>query len=465
MTTTANLLLRPFLLLALLAAFSANTFALTVADLAGKWRIVSFSTPSQLSLQKNGLNQVIGIPERQHFDYGTGQVTFDTAGNMNGTFADGGAAQENISGTAAITGQGKITITIPGDEEGPTVVFINASLDFMISTKTVSGFNDYMFLLKEPGSVTGADLQGDWSGFGFETPDQISLIGSPATGLDGGNKFSTFPAGLTVSGDGTFTGFLDGNFTGNFVSFTAGELTLNIDPADEGPFTETLFINAGKNIIMKVSHHVDFSSNELIVFVKKPTAAVPADKVGHWRIAYLGVPGVLTPVLNDFDGTSYITEINGRNSFEAAAEHLTVGSDGFLTAVFGEGPTTGMVNSLTASGELSVTLENEDNETFSLQLNSAADVLFTLNADSFNQEFIFLVKTPVPTEDVEEMGLITLRNASVLDFFWAAHPDRTLEESSDLITWTPVPSTAGSHIYTPVLSGNKYYRLVKSVPQ
>ena len=329
----------------------------------------------------------------------------------------------------------------------------------MISVKTVSGFNDYMFLLKEPGNVTGADMAGSWSGFGFETPDQIELSGSPATGITGGNKFSSFPASLTVIGDGTFTGSLDGNFIGNFVSFSAGNLVLNIDPADEDPFQITFFINAGKNIMIQVIHHDDFNSNELIVFVKQPTAASASDSVGHWRIGYLGVPNALTPVLND----GFMTELNGRNSFDAAAHHLTSGTDGFLTAVFDEGPTTGAVNldSITPSGSLNLAFGGHEGDEFTFQMNAAADVLFTLNADSFNQEFILLVKTPVPTGNQEETGLITRKNASVLDFFWATHPDRVLEESTDLITWTAVPSTAGTHQYTPVLSGNKFYRIAR----
>jgi len=445
---------------ALMVVLTGNTFALSVADLQGTWRIVSFSTPSQLSLQKNGLNQVIGIPERQHFDYGTGRVNFDTSGNMSGTFSEGGEPPEAVTGTAAVTGQGKITITVTGDDEGPTIAFLNASKDFMISTKTVSGFNDYMFLLKEAGSVTGAELAGNWSGFGFETPDQIELIGSPATGITGGNKFSTFPASLAVDGNGTFTGSLDGNFTGNFVSFTPEDgLKLNIDPADEDAFLLTMFINAGKNIMIQVIHHDDFSSNELIVFVKQPTAASASDSVGHWRIGYLGVPNILTPVLNN----DFMTELNGRNSFDAAAHHLTSGTDGFLTGVFDEGPTTGAVDldSITPSGTLNLAFGGHEGDAFTFQMNAAADVLFTLNADSFNQEFIFLVKTPVPTGNQEETGLITRKNASVLDFFWATHPDRVLEESTDLITWSVVPSTAGTHQYTPVLSGNKFYRIAR----
>jgi hypothetical protein len=445
---------------ALMVVLTGNTFALSVSDLQGTWRIVSFSTPSQLSLQKNGLNQVIGIPERQHFDYGTGQVTFDAAGNIvSGTFSEGGETPEAVTGTAAITGQGKVTITVTGDDEGPTIAFLNASKDFMISTKTVSGFNDYMFLLKEAGSVTGAELAGSWSGFGFEVPDQIELIGSPATGINGGTKFSTFPASLAVDGNGAFTGSLDGNFTGNFVSFNAGNLVLSIDPDDEAPFPVTFFINASKNIMIQVMHHDDFSSIELIVFMKKPAAAQASDSVGHWRIGYLGVPNILTPVLN----SGFMTELNGRNSFDAAAHHLTSGTDGFLTAVFDEGPTTGAVDldSITPSGALNLAFGGHEGDEFTFQMNAAADVLFTLNADSFNQEFIFLVKTPVPNGNQEETGLITRKTASTLDFFWATHPDRVLEESTDLITWTVVPSTAGTHQYTPVLSGNKFYRIAR----
>ena len=440
--------------------FTGKTFALSLTDLQGTWRFISYSTPSKLTLLKNGQNQVTGIVEARNFEHGTGQITISAGGVINGQFIDEGASPETLTGTATIVGQGGVSLDLNGGDEGPILAFINASKDFMIYVKDTGAYHDYIFFLKEAASVTGADLQGTWNGFTFQTPKELSLIGSPAVGLSGGDSFSAHPGGLTVAANGSFTGFLDVALTGGFVSYSQGSLILNVDPADGAPENVDFFINAGKNIMMKIVSHEDSNSKELIVFVKQPTAAANGDALGHWRIGYLVTPKELSPVKID----GFITELNGRTRFESAAEHLTAGTDGYLTAAFKDRFTTGRLHPVTAGGEISLTIDDEA-VTIPLQLNATADVMFKLTEETASQDFAFAVKIPPSTGNTEETGLIALKQGSALNFHWAADSSRVLEESSDLITWTPVVTTAGQGSFTPTLSGMsgiKYYRLARA---
>jgi len=451
-----NSRLAAFILL-VCTVFSANrSHALTLPDLQGNWRFISYSVPSKLTLLKDGQNRVTGIVEAGNFEHGTGRFAIDATGGVVGEFIDEGAAPEALSGTAAITGQGKISLELNGGDEGPIVAFINVSKDFMIHVKDTGAFHDYIFFLKEPASVSGSDLQGTWSGFTFQTPKELNLIGNPVVNVQGRDSFAAHPAGLTVAGNGSFTGFLDINFVGNFVSYSQGNLNLNIDPEDGEPESVGFFINAGKNIIMQIIPHAGENSKELIVFVKQPVAAVAGDGLGHWRIGYLGTPNVLSPVYLE----GFLTELGNRSRFESAAEHLTAGTDGYMTAAFKDRSTTGRIHSITSTGGLSLTIDDEA-VTIPLQLNAAADVMFKLTEESTSQDFVFAVKTPPPSGRQEESGLIALKNVSSLKFLWAPHPDRVLEESGDLLTWTAVPSTAAQREYTPVISGNKYYRVAR----
>jgi hypothetical protein len=134
---------------------SSRIEAQTPASLAGDWRIVSFFVPKPLTLTKDGNNNVTDIVERNFFGYGLGRVTFTSGGGVSGTFSENGQTPEALSGTFSITGQGQVTVNIPGDEDGPTVFHVNASQDFMVSAQRKGNSLDWVLLLREPSVVPG----------------------------------------------------------------------------------------------------------------------------------------------------------------------------------------------------------------------------------------------------------------------------------------------------------------------
>jgi hypothetical protein len=423
--------------------------AQTPASLAGDWRIVSFFVPKPLTLTKDGNNNVTDIVERNFFGYGLGRITFTSGGGVSGTFSENGQTPEALSGTFSITGQGQVTVNIPGDEDGPTVFHVNASQDFMVSAQRKGNSLDWVLLLREPSVVPGAEMVGEWAGFGFETPRTLALqkdgLGR-ITGVDGLNKFGLFPASLTVhAGGATFSGSLDGAFTGNVVSYSQGVLNLSITPAGENPFEIPFYINASRTIMVTVSVDEEFGGNELIVFMRKPTSMATTDVAGHWRTKMMQTPDVLTLVKNN----GIVTEINGRHNFEVLSEKLTVGTDGYLTGEFAEGPTLGNFNlPIPANGGATVTLNfpGQSPDQVGIQLNATKDVAFNLEADTSSHEAVFIIRTPRVTSGKEETGLLSLKGSVIMH--WASESGRALYESTDFSTWTMVPETAGQRSHT-----------------
>ncbi|HEY1174208.1 MAG TPA: hypothetical protein VGH19_22775 [Verrucomicrobiae bacterium] len=448
------------LLLIFLALVSVPAARATGSPLAGTWRVILFSTPSSVTMFKDGNGRVTGINQGATFEYGSGRVTVDSSGNFTGTFSSNGETPENLTGTMAFTSHGKVTVSVTGDTEAPIAASINASLDFMISHRSLGDVHDAMFFLKEPAAVNANDLEGGWLGFGFETPSEIKSLPSnqPATSVTGLDKFSAFPGNLTVGSSGTFAGFLDGAFTGSYSSYSNGELSLNINADEEGPFTETFSINASKTVMMQIKHHADNKSNELLVFVRQPSATPDeGDMVGHWKLGFLGAPGVMTPIMN----SGFVVDLNGKNEFEIAAEKMTFGQDGAFTAQFVDGPETGTITSVSTAGSIDLFFLQEF-ETATVQLSSSLDIFFALSDESTHQEMIFGVKSPPPNGTPEESGLIFFYDGSQFQIYWAAQADRLLQESTDLVTWTNVPDTQGTGTYTPANGGNKYYRIATS---
>jgi hypothetical protein len=247
------------------------------------------------------------------------------------------------------------------------------------------------------------------------------------TGVDGLNKFGLFPASLTVhAGGATFSGSLDGAFTGNVGSYSQGVLNLSITPAGENPFEIPFYINASRTIMVTVSVDEEFGGNELIVFMRKPTSMATTDVAGHWRTKMMQTPDVLTLVKSN----GIVTEINGRHNFEVLSEKLTVGTDGYLTGEFAEGPTLGNFNlPIPANGGATVTLNfpGQSPDQVGIQLNATKDVAFNLEADTSSHEAVFIIRTPRVASGKEETGLLSLKGS--VSMHWASESGRALYEN------------------------------------
>lgn len=449
------------LLAVCLIAFAINAAGQTTASLAGNWRMVTFFVPKPLTLTKDGSGNVTDIQERNFFGYATGRIILSSGGTLTGDSSENGQSPETLNGTFAVTGQGQVTISFPGDPEGDTVLHVNASQDFMVSAQRKGNSLDWVILLREPSVTPGTEMAGAWTGFNRQIPHNLGLVKDGqgrVTEVDGRDRFRLFSTSLTVNPGGTtFSGNVDGAFTGSVASYSQGVLNLTINPSEGGSFEIPFFINASRTIMATLNNLAEENSYELILFFRKPTSVATADVAGHWRTKMMQIPVEL--VLQKNNG--FVTEINNRQNFEVLAEKLTVGSDGYLTAVFEEGLTLGNFNlPIPADGGATVTLNfpGQSPDSAGVQLSATKDVGFNLEADSFSHEVAFLIRTPRVTSGKEETGLIGLKGS--VQLHWAAESGRALYESTDFSTWTVVPGTAGQRTHTiSSPTGTKFYRV------
>ncbi len=446
------------LLLSLLAG-QRPLQAQTTADLAGSWHGYSFSTPSYLDLIFNGQGLVTDIPQVLSFDYHPNNITVAADGSFTG----------NKSGTITIPNAGVVVTSIPGDNES-TTFHVTRSNDFMIAVNNSGGDNqDLIFLLKAPANVTAADVAGNWNIVTFQTPTNIILnradSGKPGvvTSISAGNQFSIGTGNLSINGaNGNVSGALEEPFTGQVQNYDSvnGQLNLTITPSGSSGFTIPLYINASKDVMIAAQSELATAGNfqEILIFVRAP-ATIPAlgNLKGLWRLTTFDTPSILTEVT---DGNGHLTELNNRDAFSAnSTQTLVTGSDGFFTGHF-ELPAIGSFT-LPNAGQIAADFTESDNSTGSgtFFLNAGLNFFMAVQSNSYNQEITFATRGPVSTSNTRNLGLLFFQSK----VYWAADTTRKLQSLGDLNTtsWTDVPSTQGTHLFTPTTgSGNQFYRVV-----
>jgi hypothetical protein len=411
---------------AVFACITASAPAQTLSLLEGTWNHFTFSVPSQLSLPGPG-NKVTHIPERDVFSIESGQIVVQA----NGTFTG------DPSGSFTVGKQGQVIARIGGEPD--LTLLVNAAHDFLVTANVDGQFQDLTLAVRAPATLTTADLAGDWNIVAFDTPKElIQTIGtngyvSDVQPLD---HFELFTGTATLTAGGTVSGTLDGAFSGTFSVGANGQVTANVD--DE---IATLFVNAGKDVMVRVFEEPDSNYQEVQLFTRVPASVTLAELQGVWKLAYFDTPNQLTL---SKDGQGDVTNIFEKDHFVSARQSLTLGHNGFFTGQF-DTPSVGTI-SLGAQGAVTATVTNNDGEeeTVHLKLSANKEVMTGVLSDSFAQEIIVLTKAPL-VSGPQDFGLLIHRGK----VYWAPGAARKLQRSTDLVNWPDVPDSTGTHTYEP----------------
>lgn len=428
--------------LAALALLMGGGFihAQSLTALAGHWNGVNFNVPAELLLFKNEQGQVVNIPTRIVFQVWTNRFDITSNGAVSGT-----RGSQSYIGTASIGGQGEVNFARVGDLVTP--LRVNQSQDFLASAFNPGAVSALMLLLRSPATLTVADLAGQWDLQQFQTPAELVQIRpqplEPVTDVLGGDSFETFSGSLTISANGDMTGNAGGEPVSGTLAVTGtGEVALAVDTG-EGILQITLFVNAGKDLLVGVNQLFGQDDNfqELIVLSKAPANTTPADLAGPWKVNYFATPASLT-LVRDLQGA--VTDILEKNQFEVGRQSLTAGHDGFFTALIDD-PALGRFT-VASPGSISVTLTNSQSEVSSVtfKLNAAKDTLVGIHGDGEGQEALVLTKAPAVAGGRQDFGLLLFGNG----VFWAAGVNRKLQASGQLPgDFEDVPGTTGLHAF------------------
>lgn len=444
-------------LAALVVSFSGvAAHAQSLPSLAGHWNGVNFNVPAELLLFKNEQGQVLNIPARIAFQVWTNRFEITSNGAVSGT-----RGSQSYIATASIGGQGEVTFAQVGGSVTP--LRVNQSQDFLASAFNPGAGSVLMLLLRSPATLTVSDLAGQWELQQFQTPAELVQVrpqpSEPVTDVLGGDSFENFSGSLTIAANGDMTGTAGGEPVSGTLAVTGtGEVALAVDTG-EGILQITLFVNAGKDLLVGVNQLFGQDDNfqELIVLSKAPANTTPADLAGPWKVNYFATPASLT-LVRDLQGA--VTDILEKNEFEVGRQSLTAGHDGFFTALIDD-PALGRFT-VASPGSISVTLTNSQSEVSSVifKLNAAKDTLVGIHGDGEGQEALVLTKAPAVAGGRQDFGLLLFGNG----VFWAAGVTRKLQASGQLPGgFEDVPGTTGLHEFLPPQNptGIQFFQVVE----
>ncbi len=434
-----------------------GAFAQTQTDLAGTWNNIMFSAPSRLTLYRDwvqtpdigGAYLLRDIAEKNFFDVSTGQMIVQANGTFTGT----------VSGTVSIADGGRLVAAVPGKE--PVTFQMNAAADFMFTMKSPTDANvqDIELLLKAPATMSGAEMAGTWRSVSFATPAQLVLqketySNTYATNVVGGEQFRFSTGTVTINADGTLVvNDSGGSMPGTYSQAGPGAVEVTLMG---GAFTLHFFVNAGKNI-MACLNAIDAESYELILVVKTPATAAPADFKGLWRGGSYATPSALTLIRTNY---GLVTDIVERNAFEWSLGTVNMGHSGIYTAP--SEPAVGLAT-LLGAGTVQTVATNAWGEVSSdtFWFNDAKDVMVSVAKDGGNW---LTLAARAPAESVRRESLsMTLAGATIC---WASDTNRLLQVSTNLFQWNNLPETQGQSSYRMNPKGtatNAFFR-VTAVP-
>jgi hypothetical protein len=445
-----------------LCAFSAHAF--DPGEAAGTWRILNFSVPSQLTLQRNALGVVTNIPEAANFDNSTGSLTVLSNATFSGTVPD------PVSGTVSAGGQGEMVLNLTGGSGPPTMTFnINRTADFMTTCGRFGpGFQDLIVGLRSPTTLTTNDLVGRWNILALDTPYQLALnrdSSNQVINIQGLGYFETYGGALTILSNGTFTGDAEGTFTGLVTSASSGLVNVTVTNANLEVSSISLFVNASKDVMAYLESAYDASDNyQQIMFFQKASATnpVPVSRLAApWRVITYDVPQ-LTQIKN---GQGQLIGLAGLNNFYAARRGLVSGYDGFFTALVGD-VATGTLSPAT-NGMVTMNVQTGDGpDTNGFNLNASETLLTSarsLGVDGY--ELLLLTKSAPVAGSVQNFGLVMIPRTNALELDWAAATNSVLQASSNLTSWNTMSNTIGQHTYTTGISNRSaLFRIIQPVP-
>jgi len=435
--------------------------ALEVADAAGTWRVINFSMPSRLTVQRDSQGVVTGIDEAQNFERSTGSLTVSSDGTFSGYVPD------PISGTVALGGQGELIVNGNGAHGPMSLTFhVNSSGDLMATCGSLSdGFNDLIIALRIPTTLDVSDLAGQWNAVAFKAPHHLVLdrnASNEVINIQGLESFETFGGTLSVATDGTMSGQMGDAFTGTIDSAADGLVNITINNGG-GTESHTLFVNASKDVMAILESNYDTNDNrqEIMIFQKAPTNNVTSDLAGQGRIVTYDAP-MMTQV-KDVQGR--VTGLAGSTSFGAFRQKLVAGYDGFFTAQVGA-TVTGTATPA-GSGQVTINvLSGGGPETLSMQLNGSQTLLSSSRSIGEGFELLISTHSAPASGAVRDFGLITLPDVTGMTVYWAAMTNGGLQVSTNLADWQTLSSTVGQHSYTAPAGGGgvNFYRVMQVVP-
>lgn len=420
-----------------------------LAELAGHWNHVSMSTPSSLVLQRDPQGRLRSIEGGDLFETAQMALNVDTEGRFTGPY----------SGHLEVAGPGLIRVHIPTQPD--LLLSVNQRGDVMAGAKVSSDGrqHDLELVLKAPGTLAISELAGTWRGVNLITPSLIEPILDQGlvVGLGMEGRFLARLGSVSVASDGSISGTMGGPFSGHLIVGTAGRITMHIDepPPDPG-FDLSMVINAGKDVLVAQTRDAQ-GEQELVVFVRVPTALALAELTGLWRGSSLGVPHTLTLRVND---TGAVVDLEGARDFEPLNDLYSVGHTG---GVLGwNEPMAGQI-ALGATGQLTVTGTQEEGQPFTQDFwsNASQDFMVAISTFEGQELTVALRAPPGPETDALASKLRWGRHADCLMLRWSSGAHRQLQHSTNLLDWLPVAGTLGQATWQscPGTNPEGYYRV------
>ena len=403
-------------------------------------------------------------------------------GTSDGDFAltAGGAVTGDISGSVQVTPSGLVRGTLDG---GPISLRLNASGDVMMTAVRDDDIQEFIVAVKRPADAVTADFEGVWNFVDLGSPTDLTKSyynsmtqmnrQAPSDSSGGASEqfvdaffvggFESESGGVTVASDGSFTGFAPGTM------MTTANGTASLD-FGEGP--ETLYLNASKNLMIRVKREAgDINDQRITVIVKAPPSLTIADLAGPWRFSKMETPNRLVEVYfnhstgqnrNSVDSGDYagrtgqpesLVDMFFPGDFSVGGGGVGIGTDGSLTASISGSVA---VNSGDSEGSITLTV---DGETFEFFVNETRDTMFHVGSTGDTQEIVALVRVPL-----EPMKIALDVKDGAPSLLWLGQADVKLQRTSTLTDWSDVTSSMGQSAFKTSSATAEFYRLIQLDP-
>ena len=129
-----------------LLVFAKVPIAVSTAELAGVWKINTLQTPSQLTVDRDGQNNVTNVRETQDFHIAQQGIVVGNDGYLVGNIPDA------ATGTLVPGAGGAIAVTInkPGQPPQNLTLYLNAGKNLMTGLITSANGQEFLLVTKAP---------------------------------------------------------------------------------------------------------------------------------------------------------------------------------------------------------------------------------------------------------------------------------------------------------------------------